>query len=132
MPTFGHFGDDEQGALLNYLRRLAAVPESEAAAEISVTESPARVGELLVRGTCHICHDATKVDAQYSYTRNGEPIPPLSSFHQTIFIQQAIRKVRMGSPVPGGRRGRMPVFSYLTEEEIMAAYSYLATRPPQP
>jgi len=28
--------------------------------------------------------------------------------------------------------GRMPLFSYLTDEEVMAAYVFLSNYPPQP
>ncbi len=37
----------------------------------------------------------------------------------------------MGGRGMMGRMGRMPVFSYLMDEEVMAAYLFLAEYPPQ-
>ena len=58
MPAFPYLRDDEVDALMSYLRVLAGVPD-EGRSETTVQESAARVGELLVKGTCHICHSAT-------------------------------------------------------------------------
>jgi hypothetical protein len=49
---------------------------------------------------------------------------------------QFVQKVRQGAPVPLGSggvmsRGRMPVFDYLTEAEVVSAFSYLITYPPK-
>jgi hypothetical protein len=51
-------------------------------------------------------------------------------------VVQFVTKVHNGSPVPlsaGGvmSRGRMPVFSYLSEGEIAAVYGYLISYPPK-
>lgn len=58
MPAFNHMRGDEVEALLAYLDQLADVPGGNHVARL-VTESAARVGEHMVKGTCHICHDAT-------------------------------------------------------------------------
>jgi hypothetical protein len=47
-----------------------------------------------------------------------------------------VDKVRRGAAVvmgdvPFHYRGRMPVFSYLRDEEVAAAYLYLSTYPPR-
>ncbi len=58
MPPFRYLSDAERDALVRYLKHLAGVP-SAMAEQVEVAESPARLGELLVQGTCRICHDAT-------------------------------------------------------------------------
>jgi len=55
---------------------------------------------------------------------------------QSKTFTEFVQKVRQGAAVPLGTpgvssRGRMPVFDYLTEPEVAAAYSYLATYPPR-
>ncbi len=57
MPSFSYLTDNEINALIGYLDVLADVPEAGKTA--TVTEPATRIGELLVKGTCHICHDAT-------------------------------------------------------------------------
>jgi hypothetical protein len=47
-----------------------------------------------------------------------------------------LKKVRSGAPVTMGElalhyRGRMPVFGYLRDEEVAAAYLFLSEYPPQ-
>ena len=55
--------------------------------------------------------------------------------HEKTFYQ-FVQKVREGAPIPlsaGGvtSRGRMPVFNYLNESEVGAAYAYLSVYPPK-
>jgi mono/diheme cytochrome c family protein len=96
-------------------------------------ESPERVGELLVKGTCHICHDAvaTPTTAFEYRVGYGNP-PPLSSFTEQRTPPQVIRKAREGliEPSISASRGRMPIFDYLTSEEVTVAYLYLLLEPP--
>jgi hypothetical protein len=52
-------------------------------------------------------------------------------------VAEFVRKVRAGAAVTTTDpvfhyRGRMPVFSYLREAEVAAAYMFLIDYPPQP
>ena len=133
MPSFDHLSDDEINVLRPFLDQMAGLPGAEGRQRY-ISEPPARVGELIVKGTCHICHDATGPDSPP--TALNAVIPPLSSMsHQKTFAD-FVRKVREGTPIPMGSsgissRGRMPVFNYLTEREAAAAYSYLSMFPPK-
>jgi mono/diheme cytochrome c family protein len=133
MPSFDHLTDDEIGALRPYLDQMAGLPGAEKRQRY-ISEPPARVGELIVKGTCHICHDATGPESART-TVLSDIIPPLASMpHQKTFAD-FVRKVREGAPIPLGSggvssRGRMPVFNYLTDAEAAAAYSYLSLYPP--
>jgi mono/diheme cytochrome c family protein len=133
MPSFDHLSDDEINVLRPFLDQMAGLPGAEARQRY-VAEPSARVGELIVKGTCHICHDAT--GPENAPTVRNDIIPPLSSMsHQKTFAG-FVRKVREGAPIAVGAagmssRGRMPVFNYLTEREAAAAYSYLSLYPPK-
>ena len=134
MPSFGHLTGKEVQALTAYLELLAKVPGAEKRQSV-VTEPAARVGELLVKGTCHICHDATGRWPDPEALLQGA-VPPLGSLATERAMYQVIRKVRHGTPVVMGRalvsyRGRMPVFDYLTDDEVSAAYMYLLIYPPE-
>jgi mono/diheme cytochrome c family protein len=134
MPSFDHLSDDEINALRPYLDQLAHLAGAEKRQHY-ITESAARVGELIVKGTCHVCHDATGPESAPTTVLSGI-IPPLSSMpHQKTFAD-FVRKVREGTPIPLGTpgvwsRGRMPVLNYLSEREAAAAYSYLSQYPPR-
>jgi mono/diheme cytochrome c family protein len=133
MPSFDHLSDDEINVLRPFLDLMAGLPAAEGRQRY-ISEPAARVGELIVKGTCHICHDAT--GPERAPTAQNAVIPPLSSMsHQKTFAD-FVRKVREGTPIPTGSsgmssRGRMPVFNYLTEREAAAAYSYLSMFPPK-
>ena len=135
MPSFDHLSDAEIDVLRPYLDQMAGAPATPRRPR-SITEPGARVGELVVKGTCHICHDATGPSNTPATTVLNDVIPALGSMpHQKTFYQ-FVEKVRAGAPIPlsaGGvlSRGRMPVFSYLSESEVASAYSYLSTYPPK-
>jgi mono/diheme cytochrome c family protein len=130
MPPFRHLESSEVEALLSYLRELAGVTQPRGT-PLTVTEPVARVGEQVVKGNCFICHDATGPgsDAMVSVP---QLIPSLASFPEQKSASSFALKVRVGAPAPGtlGRTGRMPVFSYLTDQEVKAAYIYLVEYPP--
>jgi len=133
MPAFGYLSDDEIRVLRVYLDELAGL--GGPARLPTLTEPSTRVGELLVKGTCHICHDATHPGQVPTQVMNGV-IPSLQSMTQNKTFAAFVRKVREGSRVPLGSadvssRGRMPVFNYLTEPEVSAAYAYLMAFPPR-
>jgi len=56
---------------------MARVPGAERQ-QRDITEPAARVGELIVKGTCHICHDATGPDSRPT-TVLSDVIPSLAS-----------------------------------------------------
>ena len=132
MPSFGYLTDNEIRALLGYLNVLASVPAN--GKTVTVTEPAGRVGELLVKGTCHICHDATGTWPDPEELMQGS-IPPIAGFTSKKTMPEIIWKVRRGAPVVMGSlrlpyRGRMPVFDYLSADEVTSAYLHLIHYPP--
>lgn len=133
MPAFSHLSEAEIRSLLAYLKQLADVPGAKNGLT-TVTESHVRVGELIVKSTCHTCHSAVGSNPGPEDLMNGA-IPPLSSLTQRKREPEFIQKVTQGSPVVMGVpalpvRGRMPVFFYLSEEEAADVYLYLTLYPP--
>lgn len=148
MPPFRHLRGDEIDALLGYLDHLAGVPAGERA-DMLVAQSAARVGEHVVKGTCHICHDATGPGGHHATMMEGI-IPSLESFPQDYTLNAVVHQVQYGSSrvmgmmgggmmgggmMGGGAGGSasgelMPALPYFTEEEIAAAYFYLKEHPP--
>jgi mono/diheme cytochrome c family protein len=133
MPPFEFLSADEIQALVAYLNVLADVPDASRPRQ--VTEPVLRVGEHLVKGTCHICHPATGSWPDPQALLDGA-IPPLSGFTGRFTLSELIQKVRHGAPVEMSAahvmfRGRMPVFNYLSDEEVESVYMYLAAYPPQ-
>jgi mono/diheme cytochrome c family protein len=132
MPSFGYLTDGEVRALLGYLDVLASVPSR--GRTTAVTEPAARVGELVVKGTCHICHDATGTWPSPEELLQGS-IPPVAGFTSKKTLPEFTWKARRGAPVVMGLlrlpyRGRMPVFDYLSDDEVASAYLYLMHYPP--
>jgi mono/diheme cytochrome c family protein len=132
MPPFRHLRGDEIDALMGYLGVLAGLPP-ERRSEMLVPQSAARVGEHVVKGTCHICHDATGPGGGNMGMMRGI-IPSLASFPRDLSLSSVERQVQYGSSGMMGMMGGqlMPPFPYLTEEEVAAAYFYLEEYPPQP
>ena len=126
--------DVEIRSLVAYLELLSDVPGA-ANRQIAVKESSYRIGEHIVKSTCHVCHSATgpNPDPEEIY---GGAIPPLSSLTTRVSLPDFVRKVTAGTPIfmgtpPALYRGRMPVFTYLTQDEAAAAYLYLMLYPPK-
>jgi mono/diheme cytochrome c family protein len=132
MPPFEHLRGDEVDALLGYLGTLAGAPPTKARVML-VDQSAARVGEHVVKGTCHVCHDATGPGGGHMAMMRGI-IPSLASFPQQLSLSAVERQVHYGSPRMMMMMGsaQMPAFPYLTEDEIAAAYFYLAAYAPTP
>jgi mono/diheme cytochrome c family protein len=134
MAPFKHLRKDETQALIDYLKTLAAVPEASRIHPF-VTEPAVRVGEQLVKGTCHICHDATGPRRDRMAIMMGAAVPSLASLATDYSMEEIVAKVRRGSSRMMTRRKRsakMPVFPYLTVEELAASVVYLAAYPPKP
>ena len=134
MPSFAHLSDQEVQVLRPYLDEIAGMPGAERR-QRDVTEPAARMGEFIVKGTCHICHDATGPDNKPTTVLNNV-IPSLASIPRQKTLGQFVQKVREGAPIPlsaGGvmSRGRMPIFDYFTVAEVASAYTYLITYPPR-
>jgi len=133
MPPRDYMQEEDTQALFAYLTQLAGTPDAER--QSSHVMSWARVGEQVVKGTCHICHDATGPRPTAAEMLRGS-IPSLASLLATNPVAAFVQKARSGAPVVMGdptllHRGRMPVFHYLRDEEIAAAYMYLATYLPR-
>jgi mono/diheme cytochrome c family protein len=122
-------------SLFAYLEQLAGIPGAEKN-QIAVKESSYRVGEHLVKSTCHVCHSATGPNPTPDQILKGA-IPPLSTLTTRVSLSGFVRKVTSGAPINMGSpptyyRGHMSVFSYLTQEEAASAYLYLIRYPPRP
>jgi mono/diheme cytochrome c family protein len=127
--------EEEIRALVPYIEQLSGVPGAEKR-QIAVKESADRVGEHIVKSTCHVCHSATGPNPDPEQILQGA-FPPLSTLTSRVGLPDFVRKVTSGAPIMSGsppalHRGRMPVFSYLTQDEAAAAYEYLALYPPKP
>jgi mono/diheme cytochrome c family protein len=134
MPPFRQLAPEEVEALLVYLDLLAGIPGAERR-QIWLSEPAARVGELVVKGTCHICHEAIGPGLGIGVA-TPESIPSLASLPRDRSQTEVIRKVRQGlskpMPMMTSSRGEMPIFTDLTSAEVAAAYAYLVSYPPRP
>jgi mono/diheme cytochrome c family protein len=133
MPAFPQLTESDMRPLLAYLRLLADMPGAQDG-QSAVKESRVRVGEFIVKSTCHICHGAIGPNPSAQELADGA-IPPLSTLTTRKAESELIRKVTQGEPVlmgtpPMPYRGRMPVFYYLSAAEAADVYLYLAMYPP--
>ena len=126
--------DAEVRSLFAYLRQLAGIPGAERQ-QVPVVEPPLRVGEHIVKSTCHICHGSVGHNPNPRELLEGQ-IPPLNSFTSRLGLNEFVTKVTVGSSVLEGSpvlavRGHMPVFTYLSPDEAADAYLYLSLYPPR-
>lgn len=133
MPPHPYLQAADIDVLYAYLTELVHAPDSPLPSRRSV--SWARLGEHVIKGTCHICHDAVGPHPTADAMLQGV-IPPLNIIRADNSQAAFIWKAKNGAPLLTGRpsfhyRGRMPVFYYLQEEELAAAYDYLGAYPPQ-
>jgi mono/diheme cytochrome c family protein len=133
MPALAHLQDADFDALYGYLTQLAGSPDP--APQSRRTVSWSRLGEHVIKGTCHICHDAVGPRPTQQALVKGT-IPPFTTLLEDKPLIDFVTKVRSGAPVMTGDaafhyRGRMPVFPYLRDVEIAAAYMFLVDYPPQ-
>jgi hypothetical protein len=124
----------EVRSLYAYLRQLAGIPGA-GQEQVAVVEPPLRVGEHIVKSTCHICHGSVGHNPSPQELMEGQ-IPPLSTLTSRLSFNEFVLKVMAGTPVLEGTlaipvRGRMPVFTYLTPDEAADAYLYLSRYPPR-
>jgi mono/diheme cytochrome c family protein len=133
MPPFRHLSEPEIEALLEYLKELGGAP-APTLRKMRTPESVARIGEHVVQGTCRICHDATGPGAGHMMMMAGR-IPALASIPDEVSLEAVVHKVRHGwseMTSMAHQMSRMPIFSYISEEEVAAAYVYLAYYPAAP
>jgi cytochrome c5 len=133
MPGRAHLNTSDVGALLSYLTQPSRAGENGQRAQR--LNSWARLGEHVVKGTCHICHDAVTPRRTAVDGHQGN-IPSLEALLATKSVTEFVRKARSGMPVMVGdpallHSGRMPRFDYIRDEEVAAAYLYLATYRPR-
>ena len=134
MPGFAHLQEADINAIYAYLTLLAGAPD--APPQSHQATSLARLGEHVVKGTCHNCHDAVGPRPSRQALVQGT-IPPLTTLLQDKPVADFVTKVRRGAPVLMGDpafhyRGRMPVLPFLQDVEVAAAYMFLVDYPPQP
>ena len=139
MPPFLYLSGAEIRSIVAYLEQLSEVPSAQSK-QLAVSESHYRVGEQIVKSTCHICHGAAGPNPDPQQLLEGA-VPPLSTLTMRTDLPGFIRKVTHGATIVMGRapmsdpesyRGRMPVFRYLSEDEAADAYLYLTLYPPHP
>lgn len=137
MPPFPQLKEAEIRSIVAYLEQLSEIPAAERN-QVAVKESPTRVGEFIVKSTCHICHSAAGPNPDPQQLYEGA-IPPLCSLTTRTSLPEFIRKVTVGMPIGMGAaplsykdsyRGRMPVFHYLSQDDAADAYLYLTLYPP--
>ena len=134
MPPLAHLQDAEISVLYAYLTQLAGSPD--ALPQSQRTTSWSRLGEHVVKGTCHICHDAVGPRPSGEALLVQGKIPPFTALLEDKPVVDFLTKVRTGAAVMTGDpafhyRGRMPVFPFLQDVEVAAAYLYLVDYPPQ-
>ncbi len=132
MPSFAQLRPEEVNALFGYLRHLAQVPSARPD-DLVVYEPAAHVGEEVVKGTCHTCHDATGNNGRCMMgmgMRGG--VPSLASLPDRVDVDAMINQVQDGSQMcTMCRHPRMPELPFFTDNEIAAAYLYLQAYPPR-
>jgi mono/diheme cytochrome c family protein len=133
MPARAHLDDVDIDMLYAYLMKLADIPDAKPLTQRTVSWE--RLGENVVKGTCHICHDAVGPRPTAQALMNGA-IPSLSALRADKSVVDFVNKVRSGAAttmgdLPFHYRGRMPVFFYLKGYELAAAYLFLNDFPPQ-
>jgi len=100
MPAFPHLSEAEVDSLIAYLKQLAGLPHAEKE-QIAVRESPVRVGELIVKSTCHTCHSAAGRNPSPEQLLDGA-IPPLGTLTARTNQSGLVRKVTSGAPIVMG------------------------------
>ena len=133
MPSREHLSDGELDLVFAYLGVLAG----------STKAGPAKHETVVGRAWASTSSRAraTSATTPWGHVRampsmGAGKIPSLQSLLASQSVAEFVTKARSGAPVQWSgmamlHRGRMPVFYYLHDEEIAAAYVYLATYPPQ-
>lgn len=133
MPGFEYLSQAEVRSLVIYLKELAGVPDRPK--DPVVRLSSLQIGERIVKSLCHTCHDAAGANPTPEQLESGV-IPPLAALTSRKDLPGLFEKVTRGAPVvmgnpPSWHAGKMPVFDYLTRDEVADVYFYLVLYPPQ-
>ena len=124
MPGFDFLASDEAEGILGYLEHLASVQDpkhSDHTLHLPVD----RVGEVIVKGTCQTCHEASPATGKRP---TESTIPPLSGMTASHSAKAFVAGSRHRGQ--GGLKGKGPEVTYLRDPELEAAYFYLAAYPP--
>ncbi len=124
MPGFNFLAGEESEILLGYLEHLATVPDpkhNDRMLEIPVD----RVGEVIVKGTCQTCHEASPATGKRP---TALLIPPLSGMTASHSARAFVAGARHRGQA--GLKGKGPEVTYLRDAELEAAYFYLTAYPP--
>lgn len=125
MPGFNFLAADESEALLGYLEHFSGVADPKHV-DHTLQLPVDRVGEVIVKGTCQTCHDAA---AASGIRATSSQIPPLAgmtaSYPVGLFVAGARHRGQHGP------NGKGPELNYLRDQELKAAYFYLAAYPPR-
>lgn len=124
MPGFNFLAGAEAEALLGYLEHLAAVPDPKHA-DHTLQLPVDRVGEVIVKGTCQTCHEASPATGKRP---SGSAIPPLSGMTASHSAKAFVAAARHRGQE--GLKGKGPEVTYLRDQELEAAYFYLTAYPP--
>jgi mono/diheme cytochrome c family protein len=89
--------EPEIKSLVAYLEQLSDVPGAEKN-QRAVRETYYRVGEHIVKSTCHVCHSATGPNPTPEQILKGA-IPPLSALTVRVSLSGFVRKVTAGAPI---------------------------------
>ena len=128
MPGFNFLANEESEALLGYLEHLASI-EDPKHADRTLQLPVDRVGELIVKGTCQTCHEASPATGKRP---TESAIPPLSGMTASHSAKQFVAGSRHRSQgAQGGLKGKGPEVTYLRDHELEAAYFYLTAYPPR-
>ncbi len=124
MPSFALLTGEEAEVLLAYLERLSAIPDPKH--NDSMLDLPTdRVGEVIVKGTCQTCHEASAATGKRP---TESTIPPLSGMTASHSAQAFVAGSRHRGQA--GLKGKGPEVTYLRDQELEAAYFYLTAYPP--
>jgi mono/diheme cytochrome c family protein len=125
MPGFNFLASEESEALLGYLEHLASI-EDPKHADRTLQIPVDRVGELIVKGTCQTCHEASPATGKRP---TDSTIPPLSGMTASHSAKQFVAGSRHRGQA--GLKGKGPEVTYLRDHELEAAYFYLTAYPPR-
>lgn len=129
MPGFDFLASEESEALLGYLEHLAGIQDPKHAGH--TLQIPVdRVGELIVKGTCQTCHEASSATGKRP---TESAIPPLAGMTASHSAKEFVAGSRHRSQTGGekGLHGKGPEVNYLRDQELEAAYFYLTAYPPR-
>ncbi|MBP7588427.1 MAG: c-type cytochrome [Thermoanaerobaculia bacterium] len=125
MPGFDFLSSDESEALLGYLEHFAGVADPKHA-DNTLQLPVDRIGEVIVKGTCQTCHEAA---SSRGVRATSSQIPPLAGMTASdpvgLFVAGARHRGQHGL------NGKGPELTYLRDQELKAAYFYLAAYPPR-